>query len=78
MCGATLYVRFVPIADIPLLFDHLVGAREHGRWHGEAERLGSFEIDHQRELGRLVASRQRCSGYCFFAPSTYGSPASAR
>ena len=27
------------------LFDHLVGAGEHGRWHGEIERFGGFEID---------------------------------
>src|SRR5262249_29551303 len=29
------------------LFDHLVGAGEHARRHGEAERLGRFEIDQQ-------------------------------
>jgi hypothetical protein len=28
MCSATRYVRFVPIADIAALFDHLVGTRE--------------------------------------------------
>ena len=28
MCGAQANVRFVPIADIRLLFDHLVGVRE--------------------------------------------------
>jgi hypothetical protein len=27
-----LDVRFVPIADIDRLFDHLVGAGEEGRW----------------------------------------------
>jgi hypothetical protein len=41
--------RFVPIAtDAPqqtaLLFNHLVGVREHGRQHGEVERFGSFEL----------------------------------
>jgi len=30
MCGALAHVRFVPIADIVLLFDQLVGAREYG------------------------------------------------
>jgi hypothetical protein len=29
------------------LFDHLVGAAEYRRRHVEAERLGSFQIDHQ-------------------------------
>ena len=33
-------------------FDHLVGARQHGRRHGEAERLGGLEVDHQLELDR--------------------------
>jgi hypothetical protein len=37
-----------------LLFDDLVGAGED-RWrHGEAERLGSFEVDDQLERRRLL------------------------
>ena len=39
MCSATSDVRFVPIADMPALFDHLVGAREYGRRNCEAQCL---------------------------------------
>ena len=34
MCSAQAYVRFVPIADIRALFDHLVGACEKRGGHG--------------------------------------------
>ena len=44
MCSATRHVRFVPIADISALFDHLVGASEHAWRHGEAERLGGLRL----------------------------------
>ena len=37
MCSATRNVRFVPIADIALLFDDLVGAREQ---RGRTEKPG--------------------------------------
>src|SRR5262249_60925424 len=35
-------------------FDHLVGAGEQRRWHGEAELFGSFEIDRQLVVGRVL------------------------
>ena len=35
------------------LFDHLVCAEEYRGWHGQAERFGSLNVDHQFELGRL-------------------------
>ena len=47
-------VRFVPIADIGTLFDHLVGARLHCRRHVEAERLGRLQIDVELDFGGLL------------------------
>ena len=54
MCGAARDVRFVPIADIGTLFDHLVGARLHCRRHVEAERLGRLQIDVELDFGGLL------------------------
>ena len=34
--------------------DHLVGAGEQRLRHGEAERPGGLEVDHQLEFGRLL------------------------
>ena len=51
MCGATRHVRFVPIADIGFLFDHVVGLRKQRCWDRYAERLSCLEIDHQLVLG---------------------------
>ena len=43
----------VPISDIAKLsFDHLVGAREHGRRHGEAERgIGASCLSMRATIG---------------------------
>jgi len=62
-----LNVRFVPIAtDAPQqtasLFDYLVGAGEQRRWHGEAERLGSVEINHQLDFRGLLLPRTWIGG----------------
>jgi hypothetical protein len=45
MCAALADVGFGPKADIPSLFDHLVGAGEYGRRDSEAKRLGRFQIE---------------------------------
>jgi hypothetical protein len=39
MCGATRDVRFVPIADIGHLFDHLIGAGDEVGCNGQTKRL---------------------------------------
>ena len=40
--------------QIASLFDHLVGAREHGRRHGETECPGRLEVDDHLVLGRRL------------------------
>jgi hypothetical protein len=54
MCGAKANVRFVPIADIVLLLDHLVRAPNYCVGDVEAKRLCSFEIDNQFDLSGPV------------------------
>ena len=46
----TRHVRFVPNAEVAILFDHLVGFDEQGLWHGEVESFCSLQIDDQFEL----------------------------
>src|SRR5262245_12512593 len=36
------------------LFDNLIGACKHRRWHGKAERFGGLEVDDQFVLGRRL------------------------
>jgi hypothetical protein len=50
MCQEATYA---PQQTAPL-FDHLVGAGEQRRWHVEAERPCSPEVDDQLELGRCL------------------------
>src|SRR5262249_27558773 len=75
MCAAKRDVRFTPESDIkcdtgecPLwaisghrdgLFDHLVCEREQKRRNLEAERLGSLEVEVEKEL-RWSHDRQDC------------------
>jgi hypothetical protein len=49
-CAAQADVRFVPIADIRVLFDHLVGSDDESRRHCQAERLCGFQVNHQFEF----------------------------
>jgi hypothetical protein len=44
---------YAPQQISPLL-NHLVGGRNQRRWHGEAEHLRRFEVDHQLVLGRRL------------------------
>ena len=44
------------------LFDHLIGAELHRRQHGEAERLGSLQIDCELELCGLLHRKLRRLG----------------
>jgi hypothetical protein len=43
--------HYLPRRDMPL-FDHLIGAGEQCRWHGETKRF--CDLHHQLELGRLL------------------------
>ena len=53
MCGAVGDVRFVPKADIALLFNQLVCAPDYRVGDVEAERLGGLEVYNQLNFRRL-------------------------
>ena len=52
--GRLICLKGVKLGSRDVSFDHLVGAGEQHRWHFEAERIRSLEIDTQLEFGRLV------------------------
>ena len=61
--GRSARVGKWPVTDkFVVLFDQLVGAREHRLRHIEAERLGGLEVEHRlvpgrrlhRQVGRLL------------------------
>ena len=68
-CAKRLLQQYLPGPDVSRcsnyrqLLDHLVGAVEQHWRHFEAERLGSFQVNHQfvfgrrlhRQVGRLLA-----------------------
>ena len=45
MCSALANVRFVPIADIAQLFDHIVGGQENAIRYADAKGFRGLEID---------------------------------
>src|SRR5262249_59703701 len=60
-------------------FDHLVGAGEQCWRHGEAERLGSWKIDHEVKLGRKlhwqIARRRAVQDLVYERGATVETPA---
>ena len=59
VCVAKQHVRYGPKADMLILFDHLVGDREHARRNYKTERLCGLEIDDQLEFGWLYDGELR-------------------
>jgi hypothetical protein len=41
-------------SNLTRLLDHLIRSREHIRWNRQTDLLGSFQIDDQLELRRLL------------------------
>src|SRR5262249_18494673 len=52
--GRTFTGWIAPALRLAHLFNHLVGAGEHGCWNVYAERLCSFEVDYQLVFGRRL------------------------
>ena len=63
--SALIHFALEPEGDIRAisfgLFDHLVGAREHGGWNVEAERLGGLEVYYKFVPGRRCTGNRRAS-----------------
>src|SRR5258705_2250754 len=47
-------VRFVPLPEVAILLDHLVGTEEERGRNDNTERLGGLEADDELELRRLL------------------------
>ena len=47
-------VRFVPTTEVAALFDHLLGELLKISWHIDANRPGSFKVDHEIEPLRTL------------------------
>jgi hypothetical protein len=52
-CGRGWNVRFVPKADIAVLFDYFISALLKLQRHFEAYCFGSLEVDYELELAGL-------------------------
>jgi hypothetical protein len=61
ICSAPANVRFVPIADIATLFDHLIGAQQERFRDRKPERFGSLDVDYQLEFCWLLDRKIRWS-----------------
>ena len=51
--GHGRHFAFGPSADVSLVFDCLVGERQHSRRYDDSERSRGFLIDHHSEFARL-------------------------
>jgi hypothetical protein len=48
------YVSFVPIGDIAMSFNYLVGAAEENEREADTKRLGGLKVDHELDLCGLL------------------------
>ena len=58
-CNNIGQLRTHALQQMALLIDHLVGVRQQRRWHFEADRLCTLEIDHRLIFGRRLHRQRR-------------------